>query len=67
VERLLALQEAGPSAIVRRVKRGKPVSGLDALEDPRLWAVVKKLASFPELLSEVEKLASRYDEGPKKS
>jgi DNA-binding transcriptional regulator YiaG len=65
VDRLLALKQAGQSAVVRRVKRGKPASGLDALDDPRLWAIVKKLASFPEFLSEVEKLASRYGEETK--
>jgi transcriptional regulator with XRE-family HTH domain len=65
VDRLLALKQAGPSAVVRRVKRSKPASGLDALDDPRLWAIVKKLASFPEFLSEVEKLASRYGEETK--
>lgn len=67
VDRLVALKETGPSGIVRRPRRGKPATGLEALTDPRLWDIVKKLATYPELLGEVEKLAARYDDEPKKA
>lgn len=64
VDRLLELKETGGSGLVRRGRRPKPASGLDALEDPRLWAIVKKLAAHPDFLIEVEKLATRYGDPP---
>jgi transcriptional regulator with XRE-family HTH domain len=63
-DRLEALKVAGPTAVVRRPRSKRALTGLDALDDPRLWVVVKKLATYPELLTEVETLAARYDAPP---
>ena len=62
VDRLLALKSKGPTGVTRRPKAKPALQGLDALEDPRLWAIVRKLATYPELLREVEALAAGYGE-----
>jgi transcriptional regulator with XRE-family HTH domain len=56
VSKLEAARRAGPSA-ERRSKAAPPPKGLDVLSDPRLWAIVAKLASDPKFFAEVEKLA----------
>jgi predicted transcriptional regulator len=61
VDRLEILRRKGPAGVLRRPRAKKTQAGLDALDDPRLWAIVKKLASYPDFLIEVEKLAARYD------
>ena len=61
VQALLSLGNEGPSAIKRRAKRSAPVrTGLEALDDPRLWSLVKRLVEHPELLERVIRLAEEY-------
>src|SRR5215831_15288378 len=57
VGRLKAARQPGA---LDRTKPKPPASGLDVLSDPRLWAIVAKLAKHPEFFAEVEKLAERY-------
>jgi transcriptional regulator with XRE-family HTH domain len=61
VEKMLAFQEKGASAIVR-APRGKPPAkrGLDRLTDPELWALIRKLIEHPALFEDVRKLAEKY-------
>ena len=58
VGKLEAARKAGPGAL--RTQKAVPApTGIDVLEDPRLWAVVKRLVTDPKFLDEVEKLAKR--------
>jgi transcriptional regulator with XRE-family HTH domain len=59
VARLAVLMEAGPSAIPRKAKGGDP---MDALRDPDVWLLIRKLLAHPKLRAEVVKLAVKYDE-----
>ena len=59
VGRLRAVHQAGPEAL--RAPKPKPSpGGLEALSDPRLWAIVTKLVRDEKFFAEVEKLAERY-------
>ncbi len=53
------LRKKGPSAIPRKRKKG-PASPLQALADPALWLLVRKLVAHSELRAAVEKLAAPY-------
>jgi hypothetical protein len=59
-DRLKALEKEGPSAIKRK-RSAKPPEGPELFTDPRFWAVVRKIATNPELFSKVEKLSEPYD------
>ncbi|HVU01743.1 MAG TPA: XRE family transcriptional regulator [Polyangiaceae bacterium] len=62
-DRLTAMAREGASAVVRKARpSAQPKRGLAALSEPRLWAVVRKLAAYPDFLTEVERLGERYDE-----
>lgn len=58
VGKLEAARKAGAGA-VRSTKAEPDRTGTDALEDPRLWAIVKRLVTDPKFLAEVEKLAKK--------
>jgi transcriptional regulator with XRE-family HTH domain len=61
VERMRALREAGPSAIVRPARgKSRTESGLARLQDPKLWQIVRKLATHPALFEAVAKLSDDY-------
>jgi transcriptional regulator with XRE-family HTH domain len=62
VVRLEALKAKGPGAIPRKSRGRATATGIALLADPRLWAIVRKLTAYPELLREVEKLAEPYDD-----
>jgi hypothetical protein len=62
VERMNALQKAGPESFPRKRRGKKAPSGLELLGDARFWCIVRKLLFYPELLTQVEKLADRYDD-----
>lgn len=64
VDRLLELKAAGPSAILKRPKKG--ASPMQLLADPALWLLVRKLLVHTELRQEVTRLAERYTD-PKES
>lgn len=62
LDRMLALRARGPSAIVRRAKKGARRSPFDALRDPALWAVMRKLVAHPELLAQVKRLCDAVED-----
>ncbi len=61
VQAMAALRERGPSAIVR-APRGKAAAktGMQRLNDPALWRLVRKLLEHPALFDEAAKLAEKY-------
>jgi DNA-binding transcriptional regulator YiaG len=62
VSRMEQLDKQGPVAVVRSAKKAsqRRTSGMAKLEDPELWAILRKLISYPELFGEVSKLAAPY-------
>lgn len=61
VRQMQALREAGPNAVTRR-KRTAARSPMEALADPELWRLVRKLLAHPNLRAEVTRLAEAYDD-----
>jgi DNA-binding transcriptional regulator YiaG len=61
VERMKALREKGPGAVLKTAK-GKAVAPTDRVSDPAFWAIVKKLLLHPALYDQVSKLAEQFDE-----
>jgi transcriptional regulator with XRE-family HTH domain len=59
VDRIAALVVGGPSSIPRKAKGSDP---LEALRDPEVWELVRKLLVHPKLRQEVTKLAAKYDD-----
>jgi len=59
VDRIQALLAAGPTSIPRKAKGADPV---DALHDPEVWALIRKLLVHPKLRAEVAKIAAKYDD-----
>ena len=59
VDRIQKLLAEGPKSIPKRAKGADP---LDALRDPEVWELIRKLLSHPKLRAEVAKLASKYDD-----
>jgi transcriptional regulator with XRE-family HTH domain len=58
VGKLVAARKAGPAALrTRKAEPGR--AGTEVLEDPRLWAIVKRLVTDPTFFAEVEKLAKK--------
>lgn len=53
------LRQKGPSAIPKR-RRGPATSPFQAMADPALWRLVRKLVAHPELRAAVMKLAEPY-------
>jgi transcriptional regulator with XRE-family HTH domain len=59
VERMKTLAEQAAGRATSAPQKDAPLAALD---DPRLWAVVRKLTAHPELLIEVERLAAKYED-----
>ena len=59
VEKIQAFVAEGPSAIPRKAKGEDP---LDALRDPEVWELLRKLLAHPKLRAEVAKIAAKYDD-----
>jgi transcriptional regulator with XRE-family HTH domain len=59
VERIQEFLEHGPAAIPKKAKGGDP---LEALRDPDVWALIRKIVAHPKLRVEVAKLADKYDD-----
>ncbi len=57
VDEMNALRAKGPGAIPRKSKGGSP---MQAMTDPKLWELVRKLAAHKKLRDEVSKLADKY-------
>jgi transcriptional regulator with XRE-family HTH domain len=63
VTRLSALRSGGAATFPRKKRKGRaPSSPNEALRDPRLWTIFRKLLAHPELFAEVDRLAARYDD-----
>ncbi len=62
VTRMQELRQSGPSAIPRQSKHKPPVAPLQALADPDLWRLLRKLIAHPELRRAAAKLAEPYSD-----
>jgi transcriptional regulator with XRE-family HTH domain len=60
VEAMRALLEKGPGAVP--ASRAKAQSPFEALADPAVWRLFRKILAHAELRRGVEKLASSYDD-----
>lgn len=66
VELMRELEGKGPDAIPRAPKgRVRVKKGVERLDDPKLWEVVRKLLEHPVLFDQVAKLADAYDDPAK--
>lgn len=59
VDALRALLAGGPASVPRKAKGADPV---EALHDPDVWALVRKILVHPKLRAEVAKIADKYDD-----
>lgn len=59
VEKMQEFLAAGPAAIPKKAKGADP---LDALRDPDVWSLIRKLLAHPKLRAEVQKLADKYED-----
>jgi transcriptional regulator with XRE-family HTH domain len=59
VDKMEEFVAQGPSAIPKRAKGADP---LEALRDPDVWTLIRKLLAHPKLRAEVTKLADRYED-----
>lgn len=59
VEKIQSFLEHGPAGIPKKAKGADP---LEALRDPDVWTLIRKLLAHPKLRAEVAKLAAKYDE-----
>lgn len=60
VDRMEQLRKQGPAAIPRRKKAPAAASPMQALADPELWRLFRKLVAHPALRSAAAKLAEDY-------
>ncbi len=61
-DKLEALRGAAPGAIRRKLRGKKPPTGFALLADSRLWAIVRKLVAHADMMTEVERIATKYDD-----
>jgi transcriptional regulator with XRE-family HTH domain len=59
-EQLLELAEQGPEALLRGRRGGTPSAATEALEDARLWKLVRNLVDNPLLIDEVQALLAEH-------
>lgn len=63
VEAMQALAEKGPTAIARKGRRrGDAMTPMQALADPGLWSLFRKLLAHPELRRRALEIAETYDD-----
>jgi transcriptional regulator with XRE-family HTH domain len=63
IDKMKTLAEAGPSAIVRKGRRrAEAGSPMQALADPELWRLLRKLIAHPQLRKKAEELSEAYDD-----
>jgi transcriptional regulator with XRE-family HTH domain len=62
VDAMEELRRKGPSGVPRRRRKGAPASPLQALADPALWRLVRKLLVHADLRGATEKLAEAYSD-----
>jgi DNA-binding XRE family transcriptional regulator len=66
VEQMRAIREKGPDAIVRAPRGKQAKRGMERLDDPKLWEILRKLLEHPPLFDQVVKLADAYDDPTRK-
>jgi transcriptional regulator with XRE-family HTH domain len=59
VDELARLVAAGPSAVPKKAKGPDP---LDALRDPDVWSLLRKILAHPKLRAAVAKIAEKYED-----
>lgn len=59
VEKIQEFLASGPAAIPKKAKGADP---LDALRDPEVWALIRKVVAYPRLRAELQKLADKYED-----
>ena len=59
VDKMQEFLASGPVAIPKKAKGADP---LDALRDPDVWALIRKIVAHPKLRTEVQKLADKYED-----
>lgn len=63
IERMRALDESGPVAVLRKGRRRlSATSPMAALAEPEVWRLFRKLLAHPELRQRVSELAADYAE-----
>lgn len=63
IDRMHQLSEQGPTGVRRsRRRRSDGMSPLQALADPELWRLLRKLIAHTELRRAVDRLAAEYDD-----
>jgi len=67
VTQMEALRKKGPSAIVRAPRGKAKKTGVQRLDDPKLWEIFRKLLEHPALFDQVVKLADGFDDPLKKA
>lgn len=60
VDKLQELAARGAAAVPKKAKGADP---MEALRDPDVWALIRKLLAHPKLRAEVQKLADKYEDG----
>jgi transcriptional regulator with XRE-family HTH domain len=66
VDQMRELKTKGPDAIPRMPRgRVRVKKGVERLDDPKLWEIVRKLLEHPALFDQVAKLADGYDDPAK--
>ena len=63
IDHMNKLDEAGPGAVARLGRRAaRAATPMQALADPALWTLLRKLIAHPELRAKVETFAADYDD-----
>lgn len=65
VTQMEALRRQGPAAIPRAPRGKSKKTGMQRLDDPKLWEIVRKLLEHPALFDQVAKLAEGYEDPAK--
>jgi transcriptional regulator with XRE-family HTH domain len=66
VTQMEVLRKKGPNAIVRVPKGKAKKTGVQRLDDPKLWEIFRKLLEHPQLFDQVAKLADGFADPLKK-
>jgi transcriptional regulator with XRE-family HTH domain len=59
VDKLEDLVARGAAAVPKKAKGADP---MDALRDPDVWSLIRKILTHPKLRTEVQKLADKYED-----
>ena len=59
VDKLQELAKQGPGAVPKKAKGADP---MEALRDPDVWALIRKIIAHPKLRTELQKLGDKYED-----